>query len=119
MYLYVLQKICIYVHYKNCNKVNFTGEQGFLNRSEMGLKPIEVYIYISCITVYLPIWSPRKTFPCLTKPNGREEALLQVICRRIALYWYYLKENRSETNALSLKVKLRDKQGLENSIVFL
>lgn len=46
MYLYVLQKICIYVHYKNCNKVNFTGEQGFLNRSEMGLKPIEVYIYI-------------------------------------------------------------------------
>lgn len=45
MYLYVLQKICIYVHYKNCNKVNFAGEQGFLNRSEMGLKPIEVYIY--------------------------------------------------------------------------
>ena len=68
MYLYVLQKICIYVHYKNCNKVNFTGEQGFLNRSEMGLKPIEVYIYIyikyNCISAHL---EPQEDLPLFNK----------------------------------------------------
>ena len=59
--------------------------------------------------------NPSRLFPCLTKPNGREEALLPVISRRLARCCF----SRCDWNCLkktSLKLVLKDNQGLETII---
>ena len=72
---------------------------------------------------HLPIQNHRRLFPDLTMLNGKEETFLLVISRYIAKCyffskcdWTYLKEDQSETGALPLEAKLKDKQGVETSI---